>query len=192
MDIAAHSDPRSRAPSGTLASFNVSHEKQVTEVAMLTKRQVASSHETHLHEQPERDENSKKDCDLGIAGVMLHIAGDAVNNIGVIVAGAVIWRAQSDGRYYADPAVGTLIALMILASSIPLGWSFDCTQQSSDCLQTSCSFANRRSVKKSGMILLQSVPKGVNPADVKHDIEKVRQFPCCFIRARADTVATAD
>ena len=65
----------------------------------------------------------KNTRDLGIAGVLIHIAGDALNNIGVIIAGAVIWKTSSPARFYADPAIGIAIAIMILASSVPLGLS---------------------------------------------------------------------
>lgn len=77
-------------------------------------------HDNHRHEtlDPSR---TGKDGDLGIMGVLIHVGGDAANNIGVIIAGAVIWKTKSPRRYYADPAVGVAIALMIFLSSIPLG-----------------------------------------------------------------------
>lgn len=56
-------------------------------------------------------------------GVLIHVAGDAANNVGVIIAGAVIWKISSPDRYYADPAVSMAIAFMIFFSSIPLGLS---------------------------------------------------------------------
>jgi zinc transporter 1 len=62
-----------------------------------------------------------KDRDLGVMGVLIHVAGDAANNVGVIIAGAVIWKSKSPHRYYADPAVSVAIAMMIFFSSIPLG-----------------------------------------------------------------------
>lgn len=65
----------------------------------------------------------KKERDLGTMAVLVHVAGDAVNNIGVIIAGVVIWKASSPNRFYIDPAVGIAIAIMILISSIPLGRS---------------------------------------------------------------------
>lgn len=82
-------------------------------------------------------------------GVLLHVIGDAFNNLGVIVAALVIWLASPESRFYADPGISMCIALMILATSIPL-------------------------VKNSGKILMQSAPKGVDMDDVKHDLEKVR------------------
>jgi solute carrier family 30 (zinc transporter), member 1 len=81
-------------------------------------------------------------------GVLIHVIGDAINNVGVIISALVIWKAKYEGRFYADPGVSMGIAIMILLSSLPL-------------------------VKKSGTILLQSAPQGVNHDDVKHDLEKV-------------------
>jgi zinc transporter 1 len=81
-------------------------------------------------------------------GVFIHVLGDAINNIGVIIAAVIIWKVEGEGRYYADPTVGVFISIMILLSAIPL-------------------------VKNSGAILLQTTPTGINFDDVKHDIEKV-------------------
>lgn len=81
-------------------------------------------------------------------GVFIHVLGDAINNIGVIIAAVIIWKVEGEGRYYADPVVGVFISIMILLSAIPL-------------------------VKNSGAILLQTTSKGINLEDVKHDIEKV-------------------
>lgn len=62
-----------------------------------------------------------KGHDLGVMGVLIHVIGDAINNVGVIIAALVIWLAKYDGRFYADPGVSVGIALLILASAIPLG-----------------------------------------------------------------------
>lgn len=86
--------------------------------------------------------------DLGMMGVFIHILGDAVNNLGVIIAALILWKVEGEGRYYADPAVGVFIAVMIFLSAIPL-------------------------VRNSGAILLQIAPGGISLEDVKHDIEKV-------------------
>ena len=53
-------------------------------------------------------------------GVFIHVMGDCANNLGVIIAGLVIWLADYHGRYYADPAVSMAIAVMIFFSSLPL------------------------------------------------------------------------
>ncbi|KAJ5791463.1 uncharacterized protein N7518_008474 [Penicillium psychrosexuale] len=88
--------------------------------------------------------------DLGMMGVMIHVIGDAINNLGVMAAGLVIWLAAPyAGRYYADPGVSMFIAILIILSSFPL-------------------------MRRAGMILLESVPTGVDMCDVKHDLEKIK------------------
>jgi zinc transporter 1 len=89
-----------------------------------------------------------KGMDLGMLGVLVHVMGDALNNIGVIIAALIIWLTKSTGRFYADPAVSLWIAIMILASSVPL-------------------------TKRSGAILLQSAPPGVNLDHVRKDLESI-------------------
>ncbi|KAI9370643.1 cation efflux protein [Aspergillus egyptiacus] len=86
--------------------------------------------------------------DLGMMGVLLHVMGDAANNIGVMVAALVIWLTQYEARFYADPATSMGIAAMIILSAFPL-------------------------IRHSGLILLESAPSGLDPADVQHDIEKI-------------------
>ncbi|KAI0888806.1 cation efflux protein [Annulohypoxylon maeteangense] len=86
--------------------------------------------------------------DLGMMGVLLHVIGDACNNVGVIIAALIIWLTSSEARFYADPGISMGIAIMILVTSIPL-------------------------VKNSGKILMQSSPKDVPLDDVKHDLEKI-------------------
>lgn len=85
-------------------------------------------------------------------GVLVHVIGDAINNIGVIVAAVVIWQTRPDARFYADPAASMFIAIMIFVSAIPL-------------------------TRNAGAILLQSAPRGVEIEDVKHDLEQVRPSP---------------
>ncbi|KAG5937441.1 hypothetical protein E4U59_004370 [Claviceps monticola] len=86
--------------------------------------------------------------DLGLFGVFVHVVGDAINNVGVIIAALIIWRTDSQSRYYADPAVGVFIAIMIFLTALPL-------------------------TKSSGSILLQIAPDGIDLGDVKHDIETI-------------------
>ena len=90
----------------------------------------------------------KSHRDLGMLGVLIHVIGDAINNIGVMIAAVVIWQAKGDGRYYVDPAVSVFIGIMILLSAIPL-------------------------TKRSGAILLQVAPQGIGFDHVKEDMESV-------------------
>ncbi|KAJ5973206.1 cation diffusion facilitator family metal ion transporter [Penicillium waksmanii] len=108
-------------------------------------QQVFTVHESHRHNnlQP-----SKTGYDLGMLGVLIHVLGDAANNVGVIISALVIWLTSYPARYYADPAVSMAIAIIILTTSLPL-------------------------VRNSGKILLDSVPTGINLEDIKHDLEMI-------------------
>lgn len=81
-------------------------------------------------------------------GAFLHVVGDAINNVGVIISALVIWRVESDKRYYVDPAIGVFIAIMIFLTAIPL-------------------------TKKAGCILMQTAPDEIDIQDIKEDIEMV-------------------
>lgn len=117
-----------------------------------------------------------KGHDLGVMGVLIHVIGDAINNVGVIIAALVIWLAKYEGRFYADPGVSVGIALLILASAVPLGKSaITCS---------SLTLISGTAVRNSGSILMESVPLGVNLDDVQHDLEMVfiRHMPRSQIR----------
>lgn len=81
-------------------------------------------------------------------GVLIHVVGDAINNIGVIASALIIWKAHGEARYYADPAIGVFISVMIFLTAWPL-------------------------TRNSGRILLQVAPNEISLDDVKHDIEMV-------------------
>lgn len=108
-------------------------------------------HHTHAEHRHHAAKLNKPGRDLGMLGVLIHLIGDAINNIGVIIAAVVIWQTNLPQRFYADPAASTFIALMIFGSAIPL-------------------------TLNSGKILLQSTPRGVEMDDVKHDLEQVRKW----------------
>ncbi|EPS28802.1 hypothetical protein PDE_03748 [Penicillium oxalicum 114-2] len=107
---------------------------------------IRAQHIHHKHHVNAKNAIHKPHRDLAMMGVLIHVIGDCANNLGVIVAAAVIWFAHYRGRFYADPAVSMGIAIMIFLSSIPL-------------------------IKHAGQILLQSAPQGVDHDDVKHDLE---------------------
>ena len=55
---------------------------------------------------------------------MLHVFGDALGNIGVIVAGLIIWLTTWSFKFYFDPIISLVITVIILVSAFPLGASF--------------------------------------------------------------------
>ncbi|CAA7265131.1 unnamed protein product [Cyclocybe aegerita] len=82
---------------------------------------------------------------LGLVGVLLHLFGDAVNNVGVIIAAIILMQLSSPKRFYADPAVSLAISLIIFGSSIPM-------------------------TLKSGRILLEASPIHLDLSKVKEDL----------------------
>jgi zinc transporter 1 len=84
------------------------------------KYQTTNPHAEHRH-KVDISKSKGHSHDLGMMAVLIHIAGDAINNIGVIIAAAVIWKANYEGRFYADPAVSMAIAIMITLSGLPVG-----------------------------------------------------------------------
>lgn len=108
-------------------------------------------HKSHNHAQPKPKEGKHghgHGHDLNMRGVFLHVMGDALGNIGVIVSALVIWLTDYSWRFYVDPGISLLITVIILASAIPL-----------------CKAASR--------ILLQAVPAGLSIDHIKEDIERL-------------------
>ncbi|KAL2130960.1 hypothetical protein VTI74DRAFT_5723 [Chaetomium olivicolor] len=142
-----HPDPEAETSSNSdAASAMVVCRHQDHAQSECRAKSDADYHAEHRHVLQQLTKSPGRD--LGMMGALLHVLGDALNNAGVIVAAVVIWFSSSPGRFYADPAVGMAISLMILFSALPL-------------------------VKHSGEILLQSAPRGVVLSDIKHDIAKI-------------------
>ncbi|KAF7179305.1 hypothetical protein CNMCM7691_008238 [Aspergillus felis] len=140
-----HDHGESNTPDSSDDDLEVSMSLSRLERRSSFSTRVVRPHVEHRHNVKSQ---AKKGHDLGMMGVFIHVLGDAANNLGVIIAALVIWKANYEGRYYADPAVSMAIAIVILLSSLPL-------------------------VRKTGAILLQSAPLGVDPEDVKHDLEAI-------------------
>ncbi|OTA07645.1 hypothetical protein A9Z42_0085830 [Trichoderma parareesei] len=104
---------------------------------------ASDNHHEHRHISFERPLPHRNH---GAFAVLLHLVGDAISNIGVIASALIIWRCHGEKRYYADPAVSLLISMIIFYTGLKASW-------------------------KSGLILLQTAPKALDPEDVKHDIQ---------------------
>jgi cobalt-zinc-cadmium efflux system protein len=85
------------------------------------------------------------ETNLNIRGAFLHIIGDAISSVGVIIGGIVILHT---GWYLIDPILSILIALGIIAGAIGL-------------------------VSESVSILLESAPSHINIAAVAGEIAKI-------------------
>ena len=107
------------------------------------------THDKHKHNAPS-DGHGHSHGNMNMRGVFLHVMGDALTNVSVIITGLVIWLSTWPGRFYFDPAISLLISIVIFASAMPL-------------------------VKSASIILLQAVPAGIHLDDVREDIESVSQ-----------------
>lgn len=112
-------------------------------------------HEEHNHTKP-KDQDAHGSGhghghghDLNMRGVFLHVMGDALGNIGVIISALIIWKTSYSWRYYSDPAISLIITCIILGSALPL-----------------CKAASR--------ILLQAVPAGLS---IDHIVEDINSLP---------------
>jgi cobalt-zinc-cadmium efflux system protein len=89
----------------------------------------------------QRDERQN----LNVRGAYLHVLGDTVSSIGVVVAGALIIVT---GQYIFDPIVSTMIGVFILVSTVRL-------------------------IRDSTRILMEAVPENIDILKVSADIQKI-------------------
>lgn len=109
-----------------------------------TRRQSISSatHRDHFHVKPRKHGVQKS---VNMEGVFLHVMGDALGNVGVIITAIFIWKTEFSWKYYMDPITSLIITAIIFSSALPL------------CRRTSA-------------ILLQGVPQSVDADEVRDDI----------------------
>jgi len=121
-------------------------------------RRGSGIHILHNHNKPKRPAKSgghgHSHGDMGMNAMVLHVLGDALGNVGVIITALVIWLTDWPGRFYADPVVSLFITLIILRSAIPL----------------TVATAN---------ILLQATPDSIDPQHVKEDIQALPGVVSC-------------
>ncbi|KAK7439358.1 hypothetical protein VKT23_017583 [Stygiomarasmius scandens] len=102
-------------------------------------------HADHYHTLEPAAIRPPAGSNIGLVGVLIHVLGDAVNNLAVIIAAVLIWKLHTHARFYADPAVSLGISLIIFASAVPL-------------------------TKKCGRILLEAVPIHLDLEKIRNDI----------------------
>jgi zinc transporter 1 len=116
-----------------------------------------SCHTTHNHNKAKKASKSShghNHADMGMNAMILHVIGDALGNVGVIVSALVIWLTTWSGRFYADPAVSLFITIIILKSTIPL-------------------------TSATAKILLQATPDHIEVNDIKEDIQELPGVVSC-------------
>jgi cobalt-zinc-cadmium efflux system protein len=83
---------------------------------------------------------------VNVGGALIHVLGDLLGSLAAIVAAVVIWRT---GWTPIDPILSLFVALLIIRS----GWQI---------------------VRRSGHILLEGTPPGVDAELIKRDLEQVK------------------
>lgn len=87
----------------------------IASIGLLANLIVANVLGRHDHDQEQREgEASPKREDLNVRSAYLHVLGDAVSSVGVILAAGVIWLT---GWTWVDPLMSSLIGVLILFSS---------------------------------------------------------------------------
>jgi zinc transporter 1 len=115
-------------------------------------------HDNHHHTHPKKKKSGgghgHNHGDMGMNAMVLHVIGDALGNVGVIITALIIWLTDLPGRFYADPAVSLFITLIILRSAIPL-------------------------TSATAKILLQATPDHIEVSDIKDDIQGIPGVVSC-------------
>ncbi|KAL6935638.1 hypothetical protein ACO0R3_000690 [Hanseniaspora guilliermondii] len=138
---------------GTRPSVSAEHEPLLVNDSKANYGSHESGHShAHSHEDDleDLDQQVKKSSgSLNMHGVFLHVLGDALGNVGVILSGVFIWKTDYSWRFYSDPVVSLFITIIICASAIPLS-------------------------TKACKILLQATPADINADLVKAQILKIK------------------
>lgn len=121
------------------------------------RRRDSSVHAGHNHtlpKKPSKGGHGHSHGDMGMNAMVLHVIGDALGNLGVIVTALVIWLTDLPGKMYADPAVSLFITIIILKTSIPL-------------------------TRATSRVLLQATPDHISIQEIRQDIEALPGVLSC-------------
>ncbi|KAI6783113.1 zinc homeostasis factor 1 [Emericellopsis cladophorae] len=134
---------------GTLNAPSHSHTKRA--------RRDSSVHAGHNHTLPPKKSkggHGHSHGDMGMNAMVLHVIGDALGNLGVIVSALIIWKTNWPGKEYADPLVSLVITAIILKTAIPL-------------------------TSATSKVLLQAAPEHISVPDIRQDIEALPGVVSC-------------
>ena len=103
---------------------------------------------------------------MNMRALVLHVIGDALGNVGVIMTGIIIWLSTWQYKYYCDPVISLIITVIIFSNSLPLG---------TDIIFILHFFHVNLLylVRSASFILLQGVPPTVSLEEVKDSILSV-------------------
>lgn len=111
----------------------------------------ANAQEGHLQNEAEHHHGGHGHgggMNLNIYGVLIHVIGDALGSVGVIVTALVIKYTSWEYRTLVDPICSLFICLILVYGTLPL-------------------------VKHSSQILLQNVPSSLSANDIVQELLKI-------------------
>ncbi|KAI1854181.1 hypothetical protein JX265_000585 [Neoarthrinium moseri] len=121
-------------------------------------RRGSGVHKEHHHNKPRTSTGSgghgHNHADMGMNAMILHVLGDALGNVGVIITALIIWLTDLPGKYYTDPAVSLFITAIILHTALPL-------------------------TRATAKVLLQATPDNINIREIKEDIQALDGVISC-------------
>ena len=107
--------PPSRVLSDSASQLPVSESPQPNE-ASTENTPLLRDEEGHNHKHGNHAQGS-----MNMRALVLHVIGDALGNVGVILTGLIIWLSTWDYKYYCDPVISLIITVIIFSNSLPLG-----------------------------------------------------------------------
>jgi len=105
------------------------------------------SHSPHEHNEEEEDRPEEPDTNINVRAAFIHVLGDAIQSIGVMIAAGLIW--YNPKWRVADPICTFLFSILVLFTTVRL-------------------------VRQSVGVLMEGVPEGINPEEV---IKALRSVP---------------
>ena len=103
-----------------------------------------NQHALHVHTL--RPLRARSTYDLGLLGVMIHLLGDATNNLLVMISAVVVWQTSFER---ADAIASLLVGMMIIGTAVPL-------------------------MRSAGRLLLEIAPSEIDLSDVAKDIKSLK------------------
>eukprot|EP00770_Monocercomonoides_exilis_P005137 MONOS_5111.1-p1 / transcript=MONOS_5111.1 / gene=MONOS_5111 / organism=Monocercomonoides_exilis_PA203 / gene_product=Cation Diffusion Facilitator (CDF) Family Protein / transcript_product=Cation Diffusion Facilitator (CDF) Family Protein / location=Mono_scaffold00145:48376-49743(+) / protein_length=348 / sequence_SO=supercontig / SO=protein_coding / is_pseudo=false len=76
--------------------------------------------EPHFESEARAAPKKKKKMNMNIQGMFLHLIGDALGSVGVLISAAIIQWGTFSWRFYFDPICSLLVCFLILRGAIPL------------------------------------------------------------------------
>jgi zinc transporter 1 len=101
--------------SDSISQIPVSESSQANEVSTETTS-LLHDEEGHHHKHGNHAQGS-----MNMRALVLHVVGDALGNVGVILTGLIIWLSAWQYKYYCDPVISLIITVIIFSNSLPLG-----------------------------------------------------------------------